>query len=275
MKASGIIATLLFASGSLAAPGTEARRARNAEKIAIRSAGNRNSNLRFPTIDTDGTLEELTNSSHVEYSSNWAGAVLVGTGFNSVTGTVKVPKPTIPSGGNTRTTYYASAWVGIDGDTCANAILQTGIDVGIQGSTYIYEAWYEWYPDYSYTFTGFAISAGDSIKMTVKANSKTSGTATIQNLTTGKSTSHTFSSQTYSLCETDAEWIVEDFQSGSSLVAFADFDEFVFTDAKATTTSGSTVGVSGATILDIRQNNKVLTDCGTSGSYGVYCDYTS
>lgn len=111
--------------------------------------------------------------------------------------------------------------------------------------------------------------------MTVKATSKKAGTATIQNLSTGKSVTHTFSSESNSLCETDAEWIVEDFQSGSSLVPFANFGEFVFTNAKATTTSGTTVGVSGATIIDIRQNNKVLTDCGTSGSNEVYCDYTS
>lgn len=148
MKVSSIIATLLFTSGSLAAMGTEARRARRAERqLARRSGGTRNSNLRFPAIDTDGSLDELTNTTHVEYSSNWAGAVLEGTGWNSVTGTVTVPKPSIPSGGSTRNTYYASAWVGIDGDSCENAILQTGIDVGIQGSTYIYEAWYEWYPD--------------------------------------------------------------------------------------------------------------------------------
>ncbi|KAH6990142.1 putative aspergillopepsin [Ilyonectria destructans] len=274
MKTSGLVSTLLFASGSLAALGTEARRARNVEKLAVRSAGNRNSNLRFPAVDTDGSLTELANTSYAEYSTNWAGAVLIGTGYNSVTGTVTVPKPSIPSGGSSRTTYYASAWVGLDGDTCETAILQTGIDVGIQGTSYIYEAWYEWYPDYSYTFTGFAISAGDSIRMTVAATSKTAGKATIENLTTGKSTSHSFSSQTASLCETNAEWIVEDFQSGSSLVPFANFGEFVFTNAKATTTSGSTVGVSGATIIDIRQNSKILTDCGTSGTYEVYCDYT-
>lgn len=147
MKTSGLVSTLLFASGSLAALGTEARRARNVEKLAVRSAGNRNSNLRFPAVDTDGSLTELTNTSYAEYSTNWAGAVLIGTGYNSVTGTVTVPKPSIPSGGSSRTTYYASAWVGLDGDTCETAILQTGIDVGVKGTSYIYEAWYEWYPD--------------------------------------------------------------------------------------------------------------------------------
>ncbi|KAF4500527.1 glycosyl hydrolase family 43 [Fusarium agapanthi] len=38
----------------------------------------------------------------------------------------------------------ASAWVGIDGDTCQTAILQTGISFYADGS---FDAWYEWIPD--------------------------------------------------------------------------------------------------------------------------------
>jgi hypothetical protein len=48
-----------------------------------------------------------------------------------VTGTFKVPTPSAPSGGSG--TYSASAWVGIDGDTCDSAILQTGVDFTIDG----------------------------------------------------------------------------------------------------------------------------------------------
>ena len=35
--------------------------------------------------------------------------------------------------------HYASAWVGIDGDTCGNAILQTGVDFNVDGSTVGYD----------------------------------------------------------------------------------------------------------------------------------------
>ena len=31
----------------------------------------------------------------------------------------------------------------------------------------IYPAWYEWYPDYAYDFSGISFSAGDSVKLTV------------------------------------------------------------------------------------------------------------
>lgn len=67
------------------------------------------------------------------------------------------------------------------------------------------------YPDYSYTFSNFDVAPGDSIKATVIATSKTSGTATIENLSTGDSVTHTFSNEASlgSLCETNAEWIVE------------------------------------------------------------------
>lgn len=45
--------------------------------------------------------------------------------------------------------YAASAWVGIDGDTASNSILQTGVDFYVEGSSVGYDAWYEWYPDYA------------------------------------------------------------------------------------------------------------------------------
>ena len=42
--------------------------------------------------------------------------------FTSVTGTFKVPRPKGPDGS-------VSVWVGIDGDTCFDVILQAGIDI--------------------------------------------------------------------------------------------------------------------------------------------------
>lgn len=110
--------------------------------------------------------------------------------------------------------------------------------------------------------------------MTVTASSKTAGKATIKNVTTGKSVSHSFSNEggLGSLCETNAEWIVEDFEEGGGMVEFADFGTVTFTGASAKSGS-STVGVSGATIIDIEQNSQILTDCSTSGSSTVSCSY--
>ncbi|CAG8947881.1 unnamed protein product [Penicillium salamii] len=254
MKFSAFFGTALLATATIAAPLTEQRQARRSL--------NRKSN---PPLKP-GTTEaiRLNGTSHEEYSSNWAGAVLIGTGYTAVTAEFTVPTPKLPTGASSSEQYCASAWVGIDGDTCSTAILQTGIDFCIQGSSVSYDAWYEWYPDYAYDFSGISISAGDVIKLTVDAKSKTTGTAVVENVTTGKSVTHTFNGGVDGdLCEYNAEWIVEDFESNGELVPFVDFDSVTFTSASATK-GGSSVGPSGATLIDIRQSSSVLTSSSVS-----------
>ncbi|KAI1431364.1 peptidase A4 family-domain-containing protein [Xylaria sp. CBS 124048] len=249
------IATVLFAAGALAAPNTLARREKNAARLS------RKSNLRQPATGV------ANGTKNVEYSSNWAGAVISDEGFTSVVGTIVVPSPR--GGGESAS---ASAWVGIDGDTCGTAILQTGLDFTVEGGRVSYDAWYEWFPDYAYDFTDFEVSGGDEIKITVTASSRSAGVATLENLSTGASVSHSFRSETNELCEYDAEWIVEDYEEGASLVPFLDFGSVTFSGASATQ-NGRSIGVSGASIIDLEQDGRVLTDCGVDGSDTVYCDY--
>jgi len=205
-------------------------------------------------------------SVNTEFSSNWAGAVLVANSatYESVTATFTVPTASGSSGS------AASAWVGIDGDTCGSAILQTGVDFTVSGSETTYDAWYEWFPDFAHDFSGISISAGHEIQLTVTAPSSPSGTAVIHNLSNGQSVSKSLTS-TSALCQTNAEWIVEDFEEGSSLVPFADFGTITFSGASAGTTSGS-VGPSGATAIDIEQNSEVLTSV-SIGSSSVTVSY--
>ncbi|KAK5991940.1 Aspergillopepsin-2 [Cladobotryum mycophilum] len=210
------------------------------------------------------SLPNLRNATFPQYSTNWAGVVQIGKGYTQVQGTITVPRAT---GGSNAA---ASAWVGIDGDTCQSAILQTGVSFYGDGS---FDAWYEWIPDYSYSFANFDLSEGDQIKMSVDASSKTAGVATLENLTTGQKVSHSFKNPPSTLCETNAEWIVEDFEEGGQLVPFADFGTVTFTDASASGSSG-TISPSGGTLIDIRtQQGQVLTNCGISGS-DVTCSYT-
>lgn len=256
-----LFSSALLASTAIAAPLTAKRQARRAARLDGRSVS-RKTNPPFKPGTTEAL--ELKNTTQVEYSSNWAGAVLIGTGYKAVTGEFTVPTPSVPSGGSSREQYCASAWVGIDGDTCGTAILQTGVDFCVEGSSVSYDAWYEWYPDYAYDFSGITISAGDVIKVTVDASTDDSGTATIENVTTGKSVTHTFSDVSDGdLCEYNAEWIVEDFEENDSLVPFADFGTVTFSGAEATDGS-STVGPSGATIIDIESGNTVLTSVSTT-----------
>ncbi|KAF4993405.1 hypothetical protein FGRMN_6492 [Fusarium graminum] len=201
---------------------------------------------------------------NVQYSGNWAGAVKIGKGYNKVQGTITVPSV---SGGDGAA---ASAWVGIDGDTCQTAILQTGISFYADGT---FDAWYEWIPDYAYNFNNFAVHVGDKIRMTVDATSKTKGVATLENLTRNQVVTHTFSNTPSTLCETNAEWIVEAFQEGGSQVDLANFGTVTFTDASVSGTSG-TSGPAGAQIIDISLDGGQSVEAqGTIGSSSVTVQY--
>lgn len=296
-----LITGLLSASTAVAAPGTAMRRKRADAAVAAQRDGALRAPKPFLAATNVSAAVHGPENKYVSYSTNWAGGVVEGSGFKTVTGTFTIPEVSLPSGGSSSTLYSASAWVGIDGYSCSSAILQTGVDFSIQNGRTTYDAWYEWFPDYAYDFSGISFSAGDSVTVTVTASSKTGGVgkspinpppplfrinsfantnpATIKNNSKGTSVSHTFSGETAgSLCQTDAEWIVEDFtqvQNGQeSLVPLVDFGTVTFTGASATTNSGSSVGPASAEIIDLISANgrTVLTDV-TTGSSTVTVEY--
>ena len=149
-----------------------------------------------------------------------------------------------------------------------SAILQTGLSFYLDGTI---QGWYEWIPGDWATIDSFSASAGDQVKMKVQATSTSSSTATLENLSAGQSVSHTFTNPEFTLCETNAQRIVENFESGGSLVPFADFGSVTFTDASATGSRG-TVTPSGATIINIESNGQILISCSISGG-DVSCTY--
>ncbi|TQV95583.1 peptidase A4 family protein [Cordyceps javanica] len=195
--------------------------------------------------------------------SNWGGAVQEGQGWTHVTGTVTVPDV---SGQDAQA--GAAGWVGIDGSRCRTGLLQTGFAVFGDGHI---EAWYEWYPEPSYTYDGLTVSAGDELRLSVYAHGLHGGNSTIENLTTGRSAAHTFTDIPESLCLTDAEWIVEDFSSGNQPVAFADFGEMQFTDAYAEGANGK-VSPQGSQIMEVTIDGEPHTSCSASAG-GVDCKY--
>lgn len=124
-------------------------------------------------------------------------------------------------------------------------------------------AWYEWFPDVSYYFSDIIINAGDTIRLTVTADSSTSGEAVLENLSNGQTVSQYITS-TYALCGQGAEWIVEDYlqdvgNGTYSLVPLCDFGTVTFSNASAQTSSGSTLSPQSANIMDIQQDGPVLT----------------
>lgn len=249
----------LLASAALAAPYGQSS---SLETRVARRIGRSTKPLQRIEVFKDGS-----NETQVDYSSNWSGAVLTsppsGQKFEEVTATFVVPTPKVPSGSSSSGSYAASAWVGIDGDTYQNAILQTGVDFTISNGRVSFDAWYEWFPDYAYDFS-IDISAGDTITATVTSTSNTAGTAVIENVTTGQKVTKALTSSS-ALGGQNAEWIVEDFEEGSSLVNLADWGTVTFTGASAKTGRVS-VTPAGADIIDIQQDGSVLTSVSVSGS---------
>lgn len=261
MKLLALSSVLLLASAVIAAP--KSGPAREASRVS-RRAGRKSQPLQ--KIDSSTGTSAAEAADHV-YETNWAGAVIETTGVQSVTGTFVVPVPTTNGSG--------AAWVGIDGNDCYTGILQSGINWTKSGSKVTYVAWYEWYPASMEYWTDFAVDGGDTIKVTVTATSTRSGTAVLENLTQDTSISHNFTtSETLSpICQTDAEWIVEDYLESFEFVTFADFGKVTFTDASAVTTAG-TIGLGDADIYDIEQetgvprtNSSIISDSSLAVSW--------
>jgi len=229
-------------------------------RAAAKGQSTRQSNFKIPAGKDEFSVSQ---------SSNWAGAALETTGVTEVTGTFTIPKPTVPSGGSTREEFCGAAWVGIDGDTCQSGLIQTGVFWCIEDGEFSYEAWYEYIPQASIAYTGISVTAGNEIKVTVTKTNDNSGVTTLENVSTGETASHTFTNQAGgTLCGENAEWIVEDFTSGDSLVPFADFGTVTFTGATAVV-GGATVTAAGAdadTIILVSSSDASLTSTTVSGS---------
>ncbi|KAJ6506133.1 acid proteinase [Mycena vulgaris] len=204
-----------------------------------------------PFRPADGVSEKRLSArkngdSTVLTSSNWAGAGMESPAntYQSVTGTLVVPHLRPATGGASTGFYGGSSWVGLDGMTCKTSLMATGIDFTYFNETVFANAWTEVYPNPGVSMA-MTVNAGDTIKLTVTATSTTTGTAVVENLSNGQSSTVSLTTPS-PMCLENAEWIVEDFQESTFLIPFANFGSITFTDASATTRSGSTVGPSGS-----------------------------
>ncbi|KNG80337.1 peptidase A4 family protein [Aspergillus nomiae NRRL 13137] len=146
------------------------------------------------------------------YSLNWAGAVLhnpaPSAAYTYVSATITVPTPT-PSPSDSTTYQAASAWVGIDGVTSTNAILQTGFDLYVIEGNPLIDAWYEWYPGFARYYADFTVNPGDVIVASVNVTAPDEGVCLIQNQSTGETVSETVYAPDSSATVVgwDAEWV--------------------------------------------------------------------
>ena len=164
-------------------------------------------------------------------STNWSGyAVSANRGsVTSVVGSWVVP--TVSGTG----TAYSSTWVGIDGFS-SSTVEQIGTDSDVYNGVPQYYAWFEMYPNPSYTLS-LAIHPGDTITASVSyANSRF--TLQIADTTDGQSASlNRYASHAQ---RSSAEWIEEAPSSYYGPLPLANFGSVTFSGARATI--GGTTG---------------------------------
>lgn len=213
-----------------------------------------------------------TSFSSLETDSNtqWAGAGYQGL-YNSgetlkgVSTTFNVLDASIPTDADTGlSTYYASAWIGIDGqESCTDisnpGLWQAGVDSMIEDGTLSFYAWYEWYPADTVVIDLGDISAGDLISMNLTASSGTKGTIVMENTSTGKSFTKTVTSDN-EMCLDTVEWIMEDVTSDDSSSGLAAFDTLTFADSVWVTDKGT------YTAADVNQHFEITDRTSTSVS---------
>ncbi|KAK3382622.1 peptidase A4 family-domain-containing protein [Lasiosphaeria ovina] len=189
----------------------------------------------------------------VSYSGNWCGASQHSTLSDPITnvfGYFTAPSLTLRS--NVPAPQFAAAWVGIDGASCKQALLQAGVTTIVNSNGgQSASAWWEWYPDSAYTINGLPVKAGDWISVNITTSSPTSGKVVITNAQRGYMMVLTISNGPR-LCGQDAEWIVEDFYDAKGQVALAKFSDVWFEETAAVTSRGRRIGINGAAMVQLQ-----------------------
>ncbi|KAE9376492.1 concanavalin A-like lectin/glucanase [Stipitochalara longipes BDJ] len=217
-------------------------------------------------------------------STNWAGAVVgpTDTSFYSVKGSFLAPTPKLPAGASKTSegVWGGAAWVGIDGVAKGEGgLFQAGIDWKVSNAAdgtldTVFEAWYEWVPAPMMSLGAFNVTPGDIITVQCEANNSTHGTCSVENQSTGQLVSKDMTppSAANHLVGHHAEWIVEDFDAGSSEIPFADFGTVEWYDCEAAARPvGDVVGdprmfypKDGQQYIMVDSNGKTLTNVSTS-----------
>lgn len=201
-------------------------------------------------------LYQAQDANEVIGSANWAGVVKT-SAVNRVQATIVLPNV----GGNGPSNAAVSAWVGIDGSNCGRALFQTGVDILPNGE---YSPWAEWYPQGLIVFLDFNLRAGDKIRMTIIADNASSGTAYLENLSSGQSVSRRFPQGPVDLCLSEADWILEEYDVHGKQVPLIDFGKFSFTNAAASGPGGYVTPDGGDVINLQTMEGYFKTDCSAS-----------
>ena len=182
--------------------------------------------------------------SHQATSTNWSGyAATTGT-YTSVSASWTEPSGTCRSG-----SQYSSFWVGLDGYN-SGSVEQTGSEVDCRGRTPVYYAWYEMYPNPSFSYSN-TVRPGDHFNAKVTYLGSNQFSLFIADTTQGWS--HTTTASLAGAARSSAEVIVEApcCTASGGILPLADFGTINLTSSMANGAAlGSAGGVTGITMVD-------------------------
>lgn len=219
---------------------------------------------------------QTENKLPVQFSHNWAGAALTAppegsSRFAAVLATVTLPRHALlahnTSGPRTEP-WSAAVWVGLDGATRRNAILQTGITMTLYPSGAVgYHAWYEWWPARSLTFPlTNALEPGDTVDMEAVMYNETHGKATLVNRNKHETVDQFLELPTPEarLSGANAEWILEDFwlTEQRENVPLVDFDQLEMVNCRAYTDTNELVPADKGKIYWMKQGSMMRAQAG-------------
>jgi hypothetical protein len=219
-------------------------------------------------------------------SNNWAGGTINGS-FTAAFGIWRVPtvsKPAMPPG--TAGDWNSSSWVGIDGTSGSNDVLQAGVqqEVSTNGDA-SYTPWYEWFapkvdgsPDYinQTNIENMEIKPGDEVFCGiyyVAQQAGRQGEVLFGNTTRGQYFSLVLAPPPgASFSGNSAEWIVEAPGKGEPGTSLPRFSPVVFSTAFASATAGGSGDPANGDTTNIVGFGSILTSVSLK-TMGLEIDY--
>jgi hypothetical protein len=176
-----------------------------------------------------------------ESSGTWAGAVVdapAGDRVAWVEGTWNVPNVSPPVGYDYDVWYTASTWLGIAGVEGSGESLHAGVDSDVIWFPDAREQqclpWYEWSGG-TFWITNLPVAPGDTLSCLICADSTTSASIFMYNLTSGVAAPFAVTAPSETFLGGSAEWIVERVEIGASGPALARFGDVYFDETNAGT----------------------------------------
>ncbi|EKM48270.1 uncharacterized protein PHACADRAFT_109206 [Phanerochaete carnosa HHB-10118-sp] len=199
---------------------------------------------------------QVDNSSQLSFSPNVAGAILNATGVTNVSASFTILPLSMFGNGSEANFLGVNTMIGLDVLYCSSGGVAAGIEAIIDNGEASYGVFITAFPNISIAVPVDNLTTGNNIAISLTATSATSVTVVITNESTNQTVMETVVTGTLNMQE--ADWIIEDIAADGSLLPLADFGTINFTNVSAASSSGP-LDTTGATILNMEQNNTVLT----------------